>query len=179
MEIEPAPNELRSCSALALDTTGRPLLLLGQLARGTVLKHRAMMIALFLMVAVYSGYNLRVAEVFWAEARDSRDTPEFRQRREAMVSMQIVARGVRDRDALEALRAVPRHLFLPDHLKPYAYQDSPLPIGNGQTISQPYIVAFMTEALELKRTDRVLEIGTGSGYQAAVLARICAEVYTI
>lgn len=138
-----------------------------------------MTIALILMAVVYSGYDLRVAGFLWAELRDSRDTPEFHQRREAMVNTQIVARGVRDRKTLEALRAVPRHLFVPEHLKPYAYQDSPLPIGSGQTISQPYIVAFMTEALELKRSDRVLEIGTGSGYQAAVLGHICAEVYSI
>lgn len=107
------------------------------------------------------------------------DTPEHLRQREAMVRAQIAGRGIRDRKTLDALRAVPRHLFVPDHLKPHAYWDTPLPIGNGQTISQPYIVAFMTEALELKRTDRVLEIGTGSGYQAAVLAHICAEVYSI
>ncbi len=96
-----------------------------------------------------------------------------------MVREQIAGRGVRDRRTLEAMRSVPRHLFVPEAWRHYAYADTPLPIGHGQTISQPYIVAFMTEALDLKRTDRVLEIGTGSGYQAAVLAQICSEVYSI
>ena len=107
------------------------------------------------------------------------DTDEQRQAREQMVREQIVARDVRDKRVLEALRKVPRHLFVPPAMVPYAYRDSPLPIGYGQTISQPYVVAFMTEALEVKPEDRVLEIGTGSGYQAAVLARLCREVYSI
>lgn len=104
---------------------------------------------------------------------------DFQKDREAMVHLQIAARGVRDRATLKAMRAVPRHEFVPEPLRRYAYQDTPLPIGHDQTISQPYIVAFMTEALELKPTDRVLEIGTGSGYQAAVLAHITPEVYSI
>lgn len=99
--------------------------------------------------------------------------------RKKMVEEQIAARGVVDPTTLLAMLGVPRHEFVPDDLKPYAYQDGPFPIGNGQTISQPYIVAFMTEALKLKKSDRVLEIGTGSGYQAAVLAKIVDSVYTI
>ena len=96
-----------------------------------------------------------------------------------MVNTQIRLRGVTDQDVLEAMEAVPRHEFVPEHLRNQAYADHPLPIGHGQTISQPYIVALMTELLELERTDRVLEIGTGSGYQAAILAQIVAEVYTV
>ena len=104
---------------------------------------------------------------------------QFQENREAMVREQIAARGVRDRRTLEAMRTVPRHLFVPETWRRYAYADTPLPIGHGQTISQPYIVAFMTEALELKPADKVLEIGTGSGYQAAVLARMCSQVYSV
>ena len=96
-----------------------------------------------------------------------------------MVNDQIAGRGVKDRRVLEGMRKIPRHLFVDDSLKGRAYGDHPLPIGEGQTISQPYVVAWMTEALNLKSSDRVLEIGTGSGYQAAVLAEIVKEVYTI
>jgi protein-L-isoaspartate(D-aspartate) O-methyltransferase len=96
-----------------------------------------------------------------------------------MVRKQIEDRGVRDKRVLAAMRKVPRHLYVPREMEPYAYADQPLPIGYGQTISQPYIVAFMTEALELKPQDRVLEIGTGSGYQAAVLAELVQDVYSI
>jgi protein-L-isoaspartate(D-aspartate) O-methyltransferase len=99
--------------------------------------------------------------------------------RRSMVAEQIAARGVRDPRVLAAMRAVPRHRFVPDALAPLAYADRPLPIGHEQTISQPYVVAFMTEALALEGDERVLEIGTGSGYQAAVLAELVREVYTI
>jgi protein-L-isoaspartate(D-aspartate) O-methyltransferase len=95
------------------------------------------------------------------------------------VKNQMQWRGIRDTLVLKAMQKVPRHFFVPDYLKDQAYVDSPLPIGEGQTISQPYIVAFMTEALKLKGGEKVLEIGTGSGYQAAVLAEIAKEVYTI
>jgi protein-L-isoaspartate(D-aspartate) O-methyltransferase len=96
-----------------------------------------------------------------------------------MVRQQIMARGVEDPRILEAMRKVPRHLFVPENYRHFSYRDHPVPIGRNQTISQPYVVAFMTEALDLKSKDRVLEIGTGSGYQAAVLAEIVEEVYTI
>lgn len=99
--------------------------------------------------------------------------------REAMVRDQIEARGVRDPAVLGALRRVPRHEFVPPGLRDRAYADHPLPIGDGQTISQPYIVALMTELLQLQPGHRVLEIGTGSAYQAAVLAELGADVYTI
>jgi protein-L-isoaspartate(D-aspartate) O-methyltransferase len=96
-----------------------------------------------------------------------------------MVSSQIRARGVTDPATLAAMRTVPRHLFVPGDKVAYAYDDNPLPIGFGQTISQPYIVAFMTEAIRPQKHFRILEIGTGSGYQAAVLAEIVDSVYTI
>jgi len=96
-----------------------------------------------------------------------------------MVREQIEARGVKDSLVLAAMRKVPRHLFVPERYRGEAYADHPLPIGHGQTISQPYIVAYMTEALGLKGNEKVLEIGTGSGYQAAVLAEIVDSVFTI
>lgn len=99
--------------------------------------------------------------------------------REKMVKEQIAERDVRDSRVLQAMRDVPRHELVPPEVRAKAYMDGPLPIGHGQTISQPYIVAFMTEQLAPKPTDRVLEIGTGSGYQAAVLAKLVAEVFTI
>jgi protein-L-isoaspartate(D-aspartate) O-methyltransferase len=96
-----------------------------------------------------------------------------------MVSEQIASRGVKDEAVLAAMRAVPRHLFVPDEYLDQAYEDHPLPIGFGQTISQPYIVALMTETLQLEPGEKVLEVGTGSGYQAAILAELGVEVYTI
>ncbi len=107
------------------------------------------------------------------------DSKKYERWREAMVKTQIEARGVTDPKVLEAMRKVPRHLFVSEALMDQAYGDFPLPIGEQQTISQPYIVAEMTQALQLKKEDRVLEIGTGSGYQAAVLAHIVSRVYTI
>ncbi|MFZ5452892.1 MAG: protein-L-isoaspartate(D-aspartate) O-methyltransferase [Thermodesulfobacteriota bacterium] len=104
---------------------------------------------------------------------------EFAAIRHRMVDTQIEARGIKDSRVLAAIRRVPRHRFVPLGLWDQAYNDYPLPIGEDQTISQPYIVALMTEALELKDTDRVLEIGTGSGYQAAILAELAGEVYSI
>jgi len=103
----------------------------------------------------------------------------FVKQRENMVKTQIEARGVKDKKVLEAMRKVERHKFVPSNIQNQAYQDFPLPIGDGQTISQPYIVALMTEVLDLDNTKNILEIGTGSGYQAAVLAEICNMVYTI
>jgi len=99
--------------------------------------------------------------------------------RNRMVDEQIVSRGVTDTRVLAAMRKVPRHEFMPESLRQQAYGDHAMPIGEGQTISQPYIVALMTELLELKSTDRVLEIGTGSGYQAAILSELCEKVFTI
>jgi protein-L-isoaspartate(D-aspartate) O-methyltransferase len=100
-------------------------------------------------------------------------------RRHVMVAAHIAARGVRSKLVLDAMGEVPREVFLPPHLREFAYDDTPLPIGEGQTISQPYIVAFMIEALALEGGERVLEIGAGSGYAAAILSRIAGEVYTV
>ncbi len=99
--------------------------------------------------------------------------------RERMVDEQIAARGVKDKRVLEAMKNVPRHIFVDKTYYHQAYNDYPLPVGNGQTISQPYMVAAMTELLELKGEEKVLEIGTGSGYQTAILALLCSKVYTI
>jgi protein-L-isoaspartate(D-aspartate) O-methyltransferase len=104
---------------------------------------------------------------------------QFEAERQRMVERQIAARGVSDPRILAAMKKVPRHRFIPSHLWDQAYGDYPLPIGEDQTISQPYIVALMTEMLELQETDKVLEIGTGSGYQAAILAELAAQVFTI
>ena len=103
----------------------------------------------------------------------------FQSSRQQMVRNQIRARGISDPKVLAAMQQVPRHRFVPTNMVARAYADRPLPIGEGQTISQPYIVALMTAKLELEGRERVLEIGTGSGYQAAILAEIAAEVYTI
>lgn len=103
----------------------------------------------------------------------------FAQLRSQMVKYQIVSRGVADERVLQAMRHVARHRFVPPDYQDQAYDDHPLPIGSGQTISQPYIVAFMTEQLALKGDEKVLEVGTGSGYQAAVLARLARQVHTV
>jgi protein-L-isoaspartate(D-aspartate) O-methyltransferase len=99
--------------------------------------------------------------------------------RHRMVVEQIMRRGIRDPRLLEAMKTVPRHLFVPEEVRHMAYADGPLPIGFGQTISQPFIVAFMTDLLRLKGDERVLEVGTGSGYQAAILAQLAREVHTV
>jgi len=114
--------------------------------------------------------------------RPDHNHPAFAERideRKRMVAIQIQARDIKDPNVLRAMLAVPRHAFIPRSRQRYAYGDHPLPIGQGQTISQPYIVAFMTDALKLRANSKVLEIGTGSGYQAAVCAEIAREVYTI
>ncbi len=103
----------------------------------------------------------------------------FAEARQEMVNSQIKARGISDMRVLDAMRKVERHLFVPERMQSLAYADQPLPIGEGQTISQPYIVAIMTELLRLKGDEKVLEIGTGSGYQAAILGELAGEVYTI
>jgi protein-L-isoaspartate(D-aspartate) O-methyltransferase len=110
---------------------------------------------------------------------DAAEPAATREARERMVREQIQARGVSRPEVLNAMRSVPRHWFVPADLADSAYQDHPLPIGEGQTISQPYIVALMTELLDLKPTEQVLEIGTGSGYQAAVLSALASHVTTI
>lgn len=122
--------------------------------------------AVFILLFFISGFNQLTAD-------------EYERERNRMVRTQISSRGIRDRATLDAMRNVPRHLYVPDVQRRYAYQDRPLPIGYGQTISQPFIVAFMTEIIEPGPDSKILEIGTGSGYQAAVLAEIVDQVYTI
>jgi protein-L-isoaspartate(D-aspartate) O-methyltransferase len=117
--------------------------------------------------------------LYFGEGVDAQDESAYTSAREAMVREQIAARGIRDPRVIEALRKVPRHRFVPAQEQRRAYADGPLPIGQGQTISQPYIVALMTELVRPQPGDRVLEIGTGSGYQAAVLAHLVSHVYTI
>lgn len=107
------------------------------------------------------------------------ESEETSQARERMIEVQLQAREISDPRVLQAMRQVPRHKFVPENYAEIAYSDAPLAIGHGQTISQPYIVALMTQLLELKPTDRVLEIGTGSGYQAAILSQLAARVYTL
>jgi len=127
----------------------------------------ALAAVLFAVVAMEAEGQSRSGSDPWAGAR------------RAMVEQQIRERGVRQPAVLEAMETVPRHLFIPPEHRDQAYSDAPLPIGRGQTISQPYIVALMTELLDLDKGDKVLEIGTGSGYHAAVLSRVAGEVYTI
>lgn len=117
--------------------------------------------------------------IFALSVHPSAQEKDFARLREIMVKGQLELRGIQDRATLAAMRKVERHLFVPNNIIDYAYDDRPLPIGFGQTISQPYIVAYMTEIVKPQPNYRVLEIGTGSGYQAAVLSGIVKEVYTI
>jgi protein-L-isoaspartate(D-aspartate) O-methyltransferase len=134
-----------------------------------------------LLLAYQGGCS---TNVFHAQSDDSKDTPAravngFAERRQQMVDDQLRARGITDPLVLTAMLKVPRHLFVPQGIVNSAYEDTALPLTLGQTISQPFIVAYMTQALELKGGEKVLEIGTGSGYQAAVLSEIVKEVFTI
>lgn len=115
----------------------------------------------------------------WLAVPSCAQERSFEMERQNMVSSQIKARGIKHKATLEAMEVVPRHLFIPEYLWGQAYRDGPLPIGQGQTISQPYIVAYMTALIEPEKGERVLEIGTGSGYQAAVLSQIVDSVFTI
>ncbi len=115
--------------------------------------------------------------IFISAAKDT--SIDYTLLRKRMVEEQIIARGVSDSSVINAMLTVKRHLFVPEKLKSFAYEDHPLPIGCDQTISQPYIVALMTELLEVKKTHRVLEVGTGSGYQAAILSLLADSVFTI
>lgn len=130
---------------------------------------------------LYSLLLMLVFAFFYCSCGQEKRTEQidFYQARERMVQQQLITRGIRKPVVLSAMRKVPRHLFVPSAYQAEAYNDYPLPIGEEQTISQPYIVALMTEVLNLKSDDKVLEIGTGSGYQAAILAEITKNVYTI
>ena len=136
----------------------------------------------FYLLSVTCGHGYTVREEQEEEVitfRKDEDLDSSLEDRLMMVETQIKRRGVKDEKVLKAMRKVPRHLFVPGDQRDQAYNDYPLKIGHGQTISQPYIVALMTELLKIEPDDRILEIGTGSGYQAAVLAELAAEVYTI
>ncbi len=111
--------------------------------------------------------------------REPVSSDDLAEDRQEMVRMQLKSRGIDNEAVLKAFQTVPRHLFVPEPMRQYAYVDSPLPIGEGQTISQPYIVALMTESVDPKPNDRALEIGTGSGFQAAILSQVVKEVYSI
>ncbi len=126
--------------------------------------------------------SLQPAPASFAEQQDSllpKAEDAFAAPRRAMIDRDLRRRGIKDPRVLAAMETVPRHLFVPEKLRPFAYEDWPLPIGEDQTISQPYVVAYMSELLELRGNEKVLEIGTGSGYHAAVLARLASEVYSI
>ncbi len=125
---------------------------------------------LFLVITIFFVSALPVKNTF---------SDKYEKVRQRMVRDQVVARGIKNQKVIQAMLNVPRHLFVPTNYERMAYEDRPLPIGAGQTISQPYIVALMTETLELNKNMKVLEIGTGSGYQSAILAEIVNEVYTI
>jgi protein-L-isoaspartate(D-aspartate) O-methyltransferase len=131
-----------------------------------------------LMFLVFSCGKTEEKDSFMDNNAQS-DSLRMQEKRDWMVKAQIESRGVKDSMVLKAMRKVPRHLFVPKSYQEEAYADEPLPIGEGQTISQPYIVALMTELLGLKGGEKVLEIGTGSGYQAAILAEIAKEVYSV
>ena len=125
------------------------------------------------------GVALAIGTIACGSGSAQLQSPQFDAERARMLSEQLKARDIRDERVLDAMLQVPRHLFVPAPLRSQAYADSPLPIGHDQTISQPYIVAFMSQGLKVEPGDRVLEIGTGSGYQAAILGRLAKEVYTI
>jgi len=140
---------------------------------------RKILISSLILTLFFGGTCMRSENKEEAAPQEQIGEDFFAKLREQMVEEQIRQRGVKDELVLQAMRKVPRHKFVPMELQSMAYNDYPLPIGEGQTISQPYIVAFMTESLGLKGGEKVLEVGTGSGYQAAILAEIAKEVYTI
>ncbi len=122
---------------------------------------------------------LAVAAAVAAGSCDHARTVDYREARRRMVEKEIIGRGIDDQRVIEAMLKVPRHLFIPEENMHYSYYNLPVPIGHGQTISSPYIVALMTQELDLEPADKVLEVGTGSGYQAAILAEIAGKVYTV
>lgn len=132
---------------------------------------------MMIMAAIHATAIMVLMSATGIQMVDSQD--EYTAQRARMIREQIKLRGIRDERVLAAFQEVERHRFVPERYRNAAYGDFPLPIDEGQTISQPYIVAYMTEILNLKKDDRILEIGTGSGYQAAILSRICDTVYTV
>ncbi len=147
------------------------------LSEGVVKNFWIIVFAVLLMLLYFSRVSRKGEN--GGDFMDVNSGDYYTEKRERMVERQIKSRGVGNKNVLDAMNRVPREEFVPKQAREFAYEDTPLPIGLGQTISQPYIVALMTELLELKKSDKVLEIGTGSGYQAAVIAEIVSEVYTI
>ena len=140
--------------------------------KGNIMQKLKIILLIVLIIFLFGFSN-------YPPIKNSSASDEMTIQREKMVKEQLVSRGIKDKKVLDAMLKIHRHRFVDESLRDKAHNDHPLPIGEGQTISQPYVVALMTEALKLKPDDRVLEIGTGSGYQAAVLAEIVKEVYTI
>ncbi len=143
----------------------------------------ALIITVIIVSCVFYTYrpfmNINEKNAIAMGKRDKLTDEDFVLKRRMMVERQIKARGVKNKEVLEAMEKVPRHMFVPEKFRQFSYYDQPLPIGQGQTISQPYIVALMTELLDGDKEDIILEIGTGSGYQAAVLSVMIRELYTI
>jgi len=130
-------------------------------------------------ILVSCGFFILAIGQTYSFAQGQKEADLFAQSRREMVERDLRARGIKDARVLQAMDSVPRHLFVEERQRPRAYEDRPLPIGEGQTISQPYIVALMTQLLDLTGSERVLEVGTGSGYQAAVLSLLAREIYTV
>ena len=147
--------------------------------KGALLTILALALVVFVGLVIYRGREEMAAPPSPTPTGVPWEEDEFRRLRESMVRTHIQGRGIGDPQVLNAMSTVPRHEFVPSEYQEYSYADQPLPIGYGQTISQPYIVAAMTELLQIEEGDKVLEVGTGSGYQAAVLAEITDEVYTV
>ena len=146
------------------------------------MKFLALIIIVLIISCIFYSFRpfINRGEVSIANDKEAKPKAEdYAQQREMMVEQQIVARGIKSKRVLDAMNSVPRHMFVPVGYRRGSYFDQPLPIGSGQTISQPYIVALMTEMLDVNSDDVVLEIGTGSGYQAAVLSTIVKKLYTI
>ena len=141
--------------------------------------HKIVLILIIIFIALISTINKPVLKTYVEENETSEQFDKYAKLREDMIKNQLKNRDINDDKVLEVMNNIERHKFVPPYLIDQAYNDNPLPIGYGQTISQPYIVALMTQSLGLKENNKVLEIGTGSGYQAAVLAEIVKEVYTI
>lgn len=147
------------------------------------MKFLALIVIVIIISCIFYSYRpfINRGDISIVNGKEAKSSSEedYAQQREMMVEQQIVARGVKNKKVLDAMSSVPRHLFVPEGYRRGSYFDQPLPIGLGQTISQPYIVALMTEMLDVDNDDTILEIGTGSGYQAAVLSTIVKELYTI
>jgi protein-L-isoaspartate(D-aspartate) O-methyltransferase len=145
------------------------------------MKFIALIIIVIIIACIFYSYRpfINRGDISITNGEEAKYTEDYARKRKMMVEQQIEARGVKNEKVLDAMNSVPRHLFVPEGYRQGSYFDQPLPIGLGQTISQPYIVALMTEMLDVDKDDIVLEIGTGSGYQAAVLSTIVKELYTI